>query len=75
MTAPLPLIGRDLMLINKLAKQMFKDLPHGTLTTKLRPTADRRGFRFDVQITDDDDKPTGRIARVQVTLDRVEQVS
>jgi hypothetical protein len=68
----LPLIGRDRLLIQKLAKLVFKNLPHGTYTTNLRDTADRRGYAFEVQIRDEDGKPTGRIARVQVTLDRVE---
>jgi hypothetical protein len=70
----LPLIGRDLVLIELLAKQVFKNLPHGTLTTQLRKTADRRGFYYEVQVTDDAGNTTDRVARVQITLDRVEDV-
>jgi hypothetical protein len=68
----LPLIGRDRLLIHNLAKQVFKDLPHGTYTTQLRETPDRRGYYFEVQTTEGKDIQTGRIARVQITLDRVE---
>lgn len=68
----LSLIGHDFVLIQKLAKQIWHDLPHGTMVTELRETTDRRGFAFDVQITDAENKPTGHIARVQVTLDRME---
>jgi hypothetical protein len=70
-TPKLSLIGRDYLLIEKLAKQIFKNLPYGTMTTPLRDTPDRRGFAFDVQILVDGE-PTGHIARVQVTLDRFE---
>jgi hypothetical protein len=70
----LPLIGRDYVLIEELAKSVFRGLPHGTWTTNLRRTPDRRGWYFEVQIRDEDSKPTGRIACVQVTLDRVEHV-
>jgi uncharacterized protein YhfF len=72
--ANLPLIGRDAVLIKKLAKQVLKGLPYGTMTSALRDTADQRGYRFDVQILDDKGKPTGHIARVAITLDRFEQV-
>ncbi len=68
----LPLIGRDQALIDKLARRIWKDLPHGTQVTRLRPMADGRGFAFEVHITDEQQQPTGRIARVQITLDRVE---
>jgi hypothetical protein len=68
----LPLIGRDHVLIEKLAKQVLKGLPHGIWVTKLWETIDRRGYAFEVQIRDSDGEPTGRIARVQTTLDRVE---
>jgi hypothetical protein len=72
MTEKLGLIGHDRVLIEKLAKQIWHDLPHGTMVTPVRDTADRRGFRFDIQILDDAQKPTGHVARVQVTLDRFE---
>lgn len=72
MPPKLPLIGHDYVLLQKLAKQIWGDLPHGTMVTKLRDTTDRRGFVFEVQITDAESKPTGHIARVQVTLDRME---
>jgi hypothetical protein len=68
----LPLIGRDRVLIEKLARQVFKGLPHGTWASEMWDTLDRRGYAFEVQIRDEDGKPTGRIARVQITLDRVE---
>jgi hypothetical protein len=68
----LPLIGRDYALIQKLAKRIWKDLPNGTMVTPLRDTPDRRGFAFEVQLLDEAQKPTGHIARVQVTLDRFE---
>jgi hypothetical protein len=71
-TDRLPLIGRDRVLIGELARLVFRNLPHGTYTTRLRDTADRRGYAFEVQIRDDENQPTGRVARVQVTLDRVE---
>lgn len=69
----LPSIGHDRAVIQKLARAIFRNLPNGTMTTKLTDTADLRGFRFDVQITGPDGKPTGHIARVQITLDRFEQ--
>lgn len=70
----LPLIGRDFSLIQGLAKQIRKDGVRGRSITKLYETGDRRGFYFEVQIMDPDDKlPTGHIARVQVTLDRFDQ--
>jgi hypothetical protein len=69
----LPLVGHDYAVIKKLAKQIWCRLPFGTMTTSVRDTADRRGFRFDIQLQDGDGKPTGHIARVQVTLDRFEQ--
>jgi hypothetical protein len=72
MTEKLPLVGHDRALIEKLAKQIWHDLPHGTMVTKLRDTTDRRGFSFDIQIMDDKQEPTGHVARVQVTLDRLE---
>jgi hypothetical protein len=71
----LPLIGRDLVLIENLAQQVFSDLPHGTWTTNLRRTSDRRGWYFEIQIRDEGGKPTGHVARVQVTLDRFEEKS
>jgi hypothetical protein len=71
-TSRLPLIGREYVLIEALAKQVLKGLPHGTWATKLWPTLNQRGFAFEVQIRDGDGEPTGRIARVQITLARVE---
>jgi hypothetical protein len=66
----LPLIGHDKLVIEKLAKQIWRDLPNGTMTTPLRDTLDRRGFAFDIEVRDSKGEPTGHIARVQVTLDR-----
>lgn len=68
----LPLIGRDYTLIENLAKQTLNGMPHGTLTTNLRPTLDRRGFRFDVKVTDSAGVPTGHIARVEIKLNRMD---
>jgi hypothetical protein len=69
----LGLIGRDYVLIQKLAKRIWKDLPHGMMVTPLWETPGRRGFAFEVQVRDDAGKLTGHVARVQVTLDRFEQ--
>jgi hypothetical protein len=66
----LGLIGRDYVLIKKLARKIWHDLPNGTMVTRLRETLDRRGFCFEIQVQDGAGVPTGHVARVQVTLDR-----
>lgn len=68
----LPLIGRDYALVENLAKQINKQGLNGHSATNLSRDAARRGFEFLVQIHHEG-KPTGHIARVSVTLDRVEQ--
>lgn len=70
----LPLIGHDVVLIRNLAYQLLRGGTAGHLATGLSVHGmDGRGFRFDVAIAEPDGKPSGRIARVQVTLDRVVQ--
>lgn len=70
----LPLIGHDLVLIRDLAAQLLRQGTAGYLTTALSQNGtDGRGFSFDVVISEPDGRPSGRIARVQVTLDRVVQ--
>jgi hypothetical protein len=71
-TQKLRLIGHDYVVIKKLAKGVYDRLPHGTMVTKLAETLDGRGFSFDVQVTDKHNRPTGHVARVQVSLDRFE---
>lgn len=68
----LALIGRDLALVEGLAKQVNRDGLKGHAATDLSKTSDGRGFAFDVQIHHDR-KSTGRVAKVTVALDRVEQ--
>jgi hypothetical protein len=72
--ARLPLIGHDLVLIRNLARQLHRDGTHGHA---VGPVSERgtggRGFAFQVWIREPDGLPSGRIARVQITLDRVEQ--
>lgn len=82
----LPLIGRDLAVIDTLTRGLYfaargglaigkqgggKRVRHETKTPT--PTDDRRGFRFDVRVFGDDGEPTGHIARVSVTLEDFEQ--
>jgi hypothetical protein len=82
----LPLIGRDHAVVNTLTRGLYfaarAGLPIGKQgggkrvtheTTAPTPTSDGRGFRFDVRIFGEDGEPTGHIARVAVTLERVEQ--
>jgi hypothetical protein len=70
MTAKLPLIGRDLVTIKNLAKEI-RGAPGRGEITELYGTADKRGFYFRVRVAGKDGKPTGHIARVEVTLDEV----
>lgn len=82
----LPLIGRDLAVIQTLARGLYftarAGLPVGGQgggkrvrhhTTDPTATEDRRGFRFDVRVFGQDGEPTGHIARVCVTLEGIEQ--
>lgn len=68
----LALIGRDLALVESLAKQVNREGLNGHAATGLSKTGDGRGFAFDVQIHHDG-KSTDRVAKVTVALDRVEQ--
>lgn len=63
----LGLIGRDYVLIKKLAEQVRTLMRREYDFTALHETADRRGQWFEVRL------PTGHIARITVTLDRIEQ--
>jgi hypothetical protein len=67
----LPLIGRDYVLIEKLAREIYKDIRRGEITP-LHERADKRGFDFRVKVYGSDGKPTGHIARVEITLDGVD---
>jgi len=71
--ARMPLIGHDVMLIKGLARKLHRDGTAGHLSTDIRDTADGRGFWFDVAIAEPDGTPSNRVARVQVTFDRVGQ--
>jgi hypothetical protein len=71
-TGRLPLIGRDRVLIEKLAKQVRDDIRQGDITP-LYDTTDGRGFSFRVRVCGSDGKPTGHIARVQISLDEIER--
>lgn len=63
----LGLIGRDDALVAKHARRIHdNDKVYGDYTP-LRKTADRRGYTYDLRIDD------GRILRVTVELDRVEE--
>jgi len=70
----LPLIGRDYVLIEKLAKRVFRYPGPDKVTTDLRRTSDGRGWDFEVMIVFDG-QPTGHIARVTIEMDRIEQVA
>lgn len=65
------IIGRDSLLIDRLAQAVHRRTHQQYPCTDLREI--RRGQYFEVQITDSDGKPTGHIARVEITLDRIEQ--
>jgi hypothetical protein len=63
----LPLIGRDRVLANKLARTLAKEVNH------TGPFETLRGNSFEVQITNDKDVPTGHIFDVRIELLRIEQ--
>lgn len=70
MTTPkLGLIGRDYVLIRKLAEQVRTAMRREYDYTALHETADRRGQWFEVRLGD------GHVARITVVLDRIEQAS
>jgi ribosomal protein S12 len=58
------------VLIRNLARAMRSQGGRGHGVTPLTATPDRRGYWFEVHLTEDR-QPTGRVARVTVTLDRV----
>lgn len=62
------IIGRDHALVTKLAREL--NAAGGANTTE--PREIRRGYTWDAQILADGE-PTGRVARVTVELDRVEE--
>jgi hypothetical protein len=69
---PLPLIGHDRVLVEGLARLLHDRTPYpSTVSARLDGG---RGWWYDAALTDPDGQPTGRIARVTVALDRVEQV-
>lgn len=63
---PLGLIGREFVLIERLARTMHTAARRDYDYTPLRETADRRGQWFEVRLADH------RIARVTIVLDRIE---
>ena len=66
----LGILGRERALIDKLAKQ----LNHAAKGHEVTPVyKTKRGSYFEVRIFDGPES-SGRIARVEITLDRVEQV-
>jgi len=67
---PMPLIGYDLALIMGLATAVNRNVQRHSVT-RLHPTRDRRGFWFDVHLSDAAGVPTTRVARVTVEMDRV----
>jgi hypothetical protein len=67
----LPLIGHDRMLIQDLARRVRNEGGRGHDLTRLRETADGRGFYFEAHLRDAGGKLTSRVARVTVALDRV----
>lgn len=66
------LIGRDDVLVRRLAEQLRKGGSYVGDFTDLKPTADRRGYSFEIDIHLNG-SPTGHIARVIVELDRMEE--
>jgi len=60
----LPLIGRDRVLADKLVKELKASARHNTRG----PYETRRGASFDVQLTDENDIPTGHVFKVSVEL-------
>jgi hypothetical protein len=68
---PLPLVGYDAVLLRNLAKAMRSQGGRGHGVTPLAPAPDGRGWSFEVHLKDARGDPTGRVARVAVTLDRV----
>lgn len=69
MIEKLGLIGRDYVLIKKLAQQVRTAMRREYEHTVLHETADRRGQWFEVRMD------TGHVARITVVLDRIEQAT
>ena len=70
----LPLIGREASLIRGLAKQIHREGVRGQPVTPLSDYGENgRGWHFEVHLKEPGPagEPTGRVARVTVTLDRV----
>lgn len=71
MAEKLSLIGRDRVLVEKVAKLLHGAVKKHHNYTVLRETP--RGNTFELDLIGPDKKPTGHIVRVTVELDRVEQ--
>jgi len=67
----LPLIGHDYVVIEKLAREIRNAPGRGEITPLYR-TADKRGFYFRVMTAGRDGKPTGHIARVEISFDGID---
>lgn len=65
MEEKLPIIGYERALVNKLTKRLHNEARRWHDYGSISSTA--RGNRFEVRLAD------GRIARVEVTLDRIEE--
>lgn len=80
MQTTMPIIGREYALVQALTKALRKAAGGRHVTTVIKNERTPRGFEFEVAICEPDQKPheripTGRIARVTVELDRVEDVA
>lgn len=60
------LIGRDDVLVRNVAKAAQAPLRTSHNYSELRPID--RGYEFDLELLERDDKPTGHVVKVQVTL-------
>lgn len=65
------IVGRDRVLVEKVAKSLFKSLPRPHESTLLRETP--RGSYFEVHVIGSDSDRTGRVIRVTIELDRVDE--
>lgn len=65
------IIGRERALMERLAEDLHTVARLRHDYTALSET--RRGYRFEVNISGSDGKPTNRIASVVIELDRVEE--
>ena len=66
---------RGYTLIRQLAIQIRHQVGktvRGRRVTDIWDTLDRRGFGFEVEIVNEEGRPTGHVASVRITLDRIE---